>query len=46
VKSISVKNLCKKSFWVKSLWVKNMGENRGRWDDGFCSPLLRYNVHT
>ena len=31
-----------KSLWVKSIWVKNMGENRGRWDAGFRSPLLRY----
>ena len=34
--------MCKKSFWVKSLWVKHVLENRGRWDAGFRSPLLRY----
>ena len=26
----------------KSPWVKGMGENRGRWDAGFRSPLLRF----
>ena len=42
VKSIWAKSMCTKGFWVKSLWVKNVGENRGRWDAGFRSPLLRY----
>ena len=37
-----------KSLWVKSIWVKNLwgekslGENRGRWDAGFRSPLLMF----
>ena len=29
---------------LKSLWVKSMVENRGRWDAGFRSPLLRFFV--
>ena len=30
---------------LKSLWVKSMVENRGRWDAGFRSPLLRYSTY-
>ena len=28
----------------KSVGEKSLGENRGRWDAGFRSPLLRFNV--
>ena len=27
---------------IKSLGEKSLGENRGRWDAGFRSPLLRF----
>ena len=29
----------------KSVGEKSLGENRGRWDAGFRSPLLRYIIH-
>ena len=43
-KYMSEKYMCGR-LWVKSLWVKNgwgkIDKNRGRWDAGFRSPLLR-----
>ena len=44
------KRLRVKSLWVKSnigeksVGEKSLGENRGRWDAGFRSPLLRFLV--
>ena len=50
VKSIYGKSLWVRSIWLNRLWVKrikslgekSLGENRGRWDAGFRSPLLRF----
>ena len=40
------KSLGEKYVGEKSVGEKSLGENRGRWDAGFRSPLLRYYVES